>query len=49
MDGGPLAYGIVVAVAALLTWRPKLHPFALLLAGAAVVLAADWGGLVAAR
>jgi chromate transporter len=49
MDGGPLVYAIVVAVAALLTWRPKLHPFLLLLAGAAVVLSADWVGLVAAR
>jgi chromate transporter len=47
MDGGVLAYAIVIAVAAILTLKPKLHPFALLLAGGAVVLAADWAGLAA--
>jgi chromate transporter len=41
---GPLSVGIVVAVAALLTWRPKLHPFLLLAGGGALVLAAEWLG-----
>jgi chromate transporter len=41
-EAGPLSYAIVVAVAALLTWRPKLHPFLLLLGGAAVVLIANF-------
>jgi chromate transporter len=45
-DAGPLSYGIVLAVAGLLTWRPKLHPFLLLLGAAAVVLAADWLGMM---
>ena len=40
-DAGPLSWGIVVAVAALLTWRPKLHPFLLLVGSAVVVLAAS--------
>ena len=44
-EAGPLSYAIVVAVAALLAWRPKLHPFVLLLGGAAVVLIADLLGL----
>jgi chromate transporter len=46
---GPLSLGIVVAVAALLTWRPKLHPFWLLAGGAVLVLAADWLGTGLAR
>ena len=45
-DAGPLFLIIVVAVGAVLTWQPKLHPFVLLLAGAAVVLGADWLGLL---
>jgi len=40
-EAGPLSYAIVAAVAGLLTWRPKLHPFLLLLGGAAVVLTAN--------
>jgi chromate transporter len=40
-EAGALSFAIVVAVAALLTWRPKLHPFLLLLGGAAVVLIAN--------
>jgi chromate transporter len=44
-EAGPLSYAIVVAVAALLTWRPKLHPFLLLLGGAAVVLIANFFGI----
>jgi chromate transporter len=44
-EAGPLSYAIVVAVAALLTWRPKLHPFVLLLGGAAVVLIANFFGI----
>jgi chromate transporter len=41
-DAGPLAAGIVVGVAALMTWRSRLHPFVLLLGSAVLVLAADW-------
>lgn len=33
-DAGPLAWGLGLAVAAMLTWRPKLHPFLLLGLGA---------------
>jgi chromate transporter len=36
---GPLAWGLAVAAAALLTWRPLLHPM-LLLAGGAVLYVA---------
>jgi chromate transporter len=39
VDGGPLAWVTVVAVAALLTWRPKLHPLPLLGCGAMLFLA----------
>lgn len=35
---GPLAWITLVVVAGLLTWRPKLHPFALLAAGALLFL-----------
>jgi chromate transporter len=45
-DAGPVTFAIVAVVAALLTWRPRLHPFPLLLGGAAVVLAARWTGLL---
>jgi chromate transporter len=42
---GPLSLAIVIGVAGLLLWRPKLHPFFLLAGGAGLVLAADWLGL----
>lgn len=35
-NAGPLAWGLAAFVAAMLTWRPKTHPFALLLVGAVV-------------
>ncbi|HEY7382907.1 MAG TPA: chromate transporter [Beijerinckiaceae bacterium] len=41
-DAGPLAWVIVGGVAGLLTWRPKLHPFLLLLGGAGLFVAAEW-------
>jgi chromate transporter len=41
-DAGLLSFAIVIGVAALLTWRPRLHPFLLLAGGAGLVLAADW-------
>jgi len=44
-DAGPLSYGIVLAVAGLLTWRPKLHPFVLLVGAAGLVIAADGLGI----
>ena len=44
-DAGPLSFGIVAGVTALLMWRPKLHPFLLLAGGAGLVLAADWLGM----
>ena len=37
--GGPLAWATAAGVAGLLVWRPGLHPFALLAAGAALFLA----------
>ena len=37
----PLSLGVAAAVAALLTWRRRLHPFALLAGGAALFVAAD--------
>jgi chromate transporter len=46
-DAGPLSFAIVIGVAALLTWRPKLHPFLMLLGGAGLVLAAHSLGLMA--
>ena len=36
----PLSWGIAAIVAALLTWRARLHPIALLLGGAALFVAA---------
>ena len=36
--GGPLSWVTAAGVAGLLVWRPKLHPFALLIAGAVVFL-----------
>ncbi len=33
-DAGPLSWGLAALVAGALTWRPKTHPFALLLIGA---------------
>jgi len=44
VDGGPLAWITVAAVAALLTLRPRLHPLPLLAAGAAVFLLARAAG-----
>jgi chromate transporter len=43
-EAGPLTLGIIVAVAGLLTWRPKLHPFLLLAGGAAAFQIAGWAG-----
>ena len=48
-DAGPLSFGIVAAVAALLTWRPKLHPFVLLAGAAVLMLGADWLGVGSSR
>jgi chromate transporter len=42
-DSGPLwflSWTIAIAVAALLTWRSRLHPFVLLVGGAALFIAA---------
>jgi chromate transporter len=39
---GPLSWAAVAGVAGLLVWKPKLHPFALLIGGAAVFLAIQW-------
>jgi chromate transporter len=39
--GGPLSWVAAMGVAGLLLWRPKLHPFALLSAGAVVFLLID--------
>lgn len=38
-DAGPLAWGTAGVVAAMLTWRPKMHPFILLGGGAALFAA----------
>jgi chromate transporter len=38
-ESGPLAWVLAIGAAALLTWRPKLHPMILLLAGAALYVA----------
>jgi chromate transporter len=40
-EARPLSFAIVAVVAGLLTWRPKLHPFLLLLGGAAIALIAQ--------
>ena len=37
----PLSWGVTVAAAALITWRARPHPFALLVGGAAVFIAAN--------
>jgi len=37
----PLSWAIAAMAAALLTWRSRLHPFALLLGGGALFVAAD--------
>jgi chromate transporter len=37
--GGPLSWITAAGVAGLLVWRPKLHPFALLIAGAVLFIA----------
>jgi chromate transporter len=37
--GGPLSWATAAGVAGLLVWRPRLHPFALLIAGALLFLA----------
>jgi chromate transporter len=41
-EAGPLSYAVVLGVAALLTWRPKLHPSLLLLASGAVFVTFNW-------
>jgi chromate transporter len=38
-DSGPLAWAVALAITALLTWRPLLHPMTLMAAGAVVFLA----------
>ncbi|MPZ55602.1 MAG: chromate transporter [Rhizobiales bacterium] len=40
--GGPLSWVTAAGVAGLLVWRPKLHPFALLTAGAVLFIALQW-------
>jgi chromate transporter len=45
-DSGPLAWTLAAAVAGLLTWIPKLHPFVVLIGGGAVFLAAHTAGLI---
>jgi chromate transporter len=40
--GGPLSWATAAGVAGLLVWRPKLHPFALLAAGAVLFVALRW-------
>ena len=35
-EAGPLAWGLAIFVALMLTWRPRAHPFALLAIGAVV-------------
>jgi chromate transporter len=48
LSGGDLLTGgVIVSVAALLTWKRKLHPFALLIAGAFVFEAAHLAGYLA--
>jgi chromate transporter len=37
--GGALSYALALAAAALLTWRPKLHPLILFAVGAAIAVA----------
>jgi chromate transporter len=44
-DSGLLAWAVAAAVAAMLTWMPKLHPLLLLAAGGAVFLAAHAAGM----
>ncbi len=39
---GPLTWATLVVTAALLTWRPKLHPFPFLGAGAVLFLLVNW-------
>jgi chromate transporter len=43
-EAGPLSYAIILVVAGLMAWRPRLHPFLFLLGGAAVTVAAQWFG-----
>ncbi len=38
----PLTWVVTAAVAALLTWRPRLHPFGLLIGGAMLYMATAW-------
>ncbi len=44
VDGGPIAWATVIAAAALLIWKPKLHPLPLLGASAAIFLVAHFLG-----
>jgi chromate transporter len=44
VDGGPIAWVTVAVVAALMLWRPKLHPLPFLGAGAALFLLAHFLG-----
>jgi len=39
---GPLSWAAAAGVAGLLVWRPRLHPFALLIGGALVFVAIEW-------
>jgi chromate transporter len=40
--GGPLSWATAAGVAGLLVWQPKLHPFALLAAGAVLFITVQW-------
>jgi chromate transporter len=40
--GGPLSWATAAGIAGLLVWRPALHPFALLAAGAVLFVALQW-------
>ena len=44
-ETGPLEWAVVAIAVAVLTWLPKLHPFFLLLGGAAIFLGARAVGL----
>jgi chromate transporter len=39
---GPLSWAAAAGVAGLMVWRPRLHPFALLIGGALVFVAIEW-------
>jgi chromate transporter len=39
---GPLSWAAAAGVTGLMVWRPRLHPFALLIGGALVFVAIEW-------